>query len=180
MNTIVAVDKNYGIGRNGELLFSIPEDMRYFREMTFGKTVIMGRRTLQSLPEGKPLKNRRNIVFSRDRRMTVSGAQMVHSVSELASLLGEATDAFVIGGEAIYGELLNYCRRAYITMVDADGKADRFFPNVEQMKNWTLESASEWKEHDGLRYQFRVYLNGDVTPAEIYNACGYMTEYCRL
>ena len=166
MNIIVAVDKNYGIGLNGGLLFSIPEDMAYFRTMTRVKTVIMGRKTLESLPGGKPLKDRRNIVFSRDSAFAVPGVEKVSSVDELIALVGEEEDAFVMGGEAIYRILLPYCKRAYITMVDAEAKADRFFPNIEQIEGWALEDASEWKEYEGLRFQFRVYKRAIEAPRE--------------
>lgn len=157
MNIIVAVSKNYGIGKDGGLLFSIPEDMAFFRSTTSGNTVIMGRKTLESLPGGRPLKNRRNIVFSRNGDFSVEGAERVSSVEELQELINGDDNAFVIGGEAIYRALLPYCSRAYITMVDAQADADRFFPNIEQMEEWTLASASEWKEHEGIRFQFREY-----------------------
>lgn len=166
MNIIVAVDKNYGIGLNGGLLFNIPEDMAYFRTMTWGKTVIMGRKTLESLPGGKPLKDRRNIVFSRDPAFAALGVEKVSSVDELIALVGEDEDAFVMGGEAIYRILLPYCKRAYITMVDAEAEADRFFPNIEQIEGWALEDASEWKEYEGLRFQFRVYKRAIEAPRE--------------
>ncbi|MBQ4610187.1 MAG: dihydrofolate reductase [Clostridia bacterium] len=157
MNIIVAVDKNYGIGKDGGLLFSIPEDMAFFRSMTRGKTVIMGRKTLESLPGGRPLKGRRNIVFSRDPGFNAQGVERVSSVEELMAALGKEEDAFVIGGEAIYAALLPYCDRAYVTMVKAEAEADRFFPNIQEMADWTLADASQWKEHEGLPFQFREY-----------------------
>ena len=157
MNIIVAVDKNYGIGRDGGLLFSIPEDMAYFRSMTRGKTVIMGRKTLESLPGGRPLKGRRNIVFSRNTDFEREGVEKVSSVQELWDIIKEDNDAFVIGGEAIYCWMLPYCDKAFVTMVDAEADADRFFPRIEDMADWTLAHASEWKEHEGIRFQFREY-----------------------
>ena len=157
MNIIVAVDKNYGIGRDGGLLFSIPEDMAFFRSMTRGKTVIMGRKTLESLPGGRPLKDRRNIVFSRSLDFQREGVERVASVEELLSIIGDDEEAFVIGGEAIYREMLCCCDRAYVTMVDAEADADRFFPRIDKMEEWILADASEWKEHEGIRFQFREY-----------------------
>ncbi len=157
MNIIVAVDKNYGIGRDGGLLFSIPEDMAFFRSMTRGKTVIMGRKTLESLPGGKPLRGRRNIVFSRDTAFQAKGVERVSSINELLDIIMDDRDSFVIGGEAIYGMLLPICEKAYVTMVDAEAEADRFFPRIEDMADWTLAEASEWKEHEGIRFQFREY-----------------------
>lgn len=157
MNIIVAVDKNYGIGRDGGLLFSIPEDMAYFRSMTRGKTVIMGRKTLDSLPGGRPLKDRRNIVFSRSADFEREGVERVSSGEELLDIIKDEEDAFVIGGEAIYREMLPYCDKAYVTMVDAEAEADRFFPRMDDMADWILAQASEWKEHEGIRFQFREY-----------------------
>ena len=157
MNIIVAVDKNYGIGKDGGLLFSIPEDMAFFRSMTRGKTVIMGRKTLESLPGGKPLKGRRNIVFSRDPAFMAEGVERVSSINELLNAVEGDDDAFVIGGEAIYGMLLPICDKAYVTMVDAEAEADRYFPRIEHMEEWILAYASEWKEHEGISFQFREY-----------------------
>lgn len=170
MNIIVAVDKNYGIGRDGGLLFSIPEDMAYFRSMTRGKTVVMGRKTLESLPGGRPLKDRRNIVFSRNPAFAAEGVEKVSSVDALFDVINEDSDTFVIGGEAIYSALLPYCERAYVTMVDAEAEADRFFPRIHEMTDWTLADASEWKEYEGIKFQFREYRReekqAETQPAE--------------
>ena len=165
MNLIVAVDKNFGIGKDNDLIYHIPEDMKYFRSTTSGKTVIMGHKTLLSLPGGNPLKNRRNIVFSRNEELEIAGAEVVHSVKELKESLGADEDAFVIGGEALYSLLLDYCSTAYITMIDAEAEADRFFPNIDKMANWHLVSESEVKEHEGVTFTFRVYENISVKEA---------------
>lgn len=178
MNLIVAVSRNYGIGKDGRLLFSIPEDMRYFRDMTMGSTVVMGRATLESLPGGRPLKGRRNIVLSRDPMFRAEGVSVVNTLSQLAELL--EGDAFVIGGEAVYRLLLDYCQRAYVTAVEAEPPADRFFPNLDEAEGWELESRSEPKLYEGLEYRFKVYRNHAVKPACIYTPCGYMTEYRML
>ena len=114
MDIIVCIDKNNGIGKDGGLLFRIPEDMAYFRRMTVNKTVIMGRKTLESLPGGRPLKNRRNIVLTRNRDRVPDGADAVSSIDELKRAIG-SDKAFVIGGESIYAMLLDYCERAYVT-----------------------------------------------------------------
>lgn len=162
MNLIVATDRNFGIGKDGDLLYHIPEDMKYFRAMTSGKTVIMGHRTLLSLPGGNPLKNRRNIVFSRNENLQIDGAEVVHSVNELTEALCCGEEAFVIGGEALYRLLLDYCEKAYITMINARAEADRFFPDIDSMENWVLASESELKEHEGVTFTFRVYENQSV------------------
>jgi len=180
MNIIVAADKNNGIGRDGALLYRIPEDMAYFRAMTLGHTVIMGHNTLRSLPNGRPLKDRRNIVFSRDARLKIEGAEVVASISELAQRIDAGETAFAIGGERIYALLLDYCKTAYVTRVEAAREADSFFPDLDALKNWRLTSESEPKESGGVRFRFCVYENDAVKPAEIYNSCGYMTEYYKL
>lgn len=164
MKLIVAVDKNFGIGKDGDLLYHIPEDMKFFRSTTLGKTVIMGHKTLLSLPGGNPLKNRRNIVFSRSEALKIEGAEVVHSVGELIKKLGD-DDAFVIGGEALYSLLIDYCSVAYITMINAEAEADRFFPHIDKMENWRLVSESEEKEHEGVTFTFRMYENNRIKEA---------------
>ena len=123
MDIIVCIDKNNGIGKDGGLLFRIPEDMAYFRRMTVNKTVIMGRKTLESLPGGRPLENRRNIVLTRNRDRVPNGADAVSSIDELKRAIG-SDKAFVIGGESIYAMLLDYCERAYVTEVEDGSPAD--------------------------------------------------------
>ena len=120
MNLIVAVDKNWAIGKDNKLLVSIPDDMKFFRETTTGKVVVMGRKTLESFPNGKPLKNRVNIVLTRDPNYEVKDAIIVHSKEELDEELKKYNqdDIFVIGGESIYRMMLNDCKRAFVTYVD--------------------------------------------------------------
>ena len=161
MDIIVCIDKNNGIGKDGGLLFRIPEDMAYFRRMTVNKTVIMGRKTLESLPGGRPLENRRNIVLTRNKDSVPEGASAVSSIDELKRAIGN-DKAFVIGGESIYAMLLDYCERAYVTKVEADGNADRFFPDIRSMPNWRLAEQGEEREHDGLKYRFNVYKNHSI------------------
>ena len=161
MDIIVCIDKNNGIGKDGGLLFRIPEDMAYFRRMTVNKTVIMGRKTLESLPGGRPLENRRNIVLTRNKDSVPEGVDAVSSIDELKGAIGR-DKAFVIGGESIYAMLLDYCKRAYVTEVEADGNADRFFPDIRSMPNWRLAEQGEEREHDGLKYRFNVYKNHSI------------------
>ncbi|MCL2370704.1 MAG: dihydrofolate reductase [Firmicutes bacterium] len=161
MNTIVAVDEKWGIGCDGKLLYDIPEDMKFFREMTDGKVVVMGLTTLKSLPNSKPLKNRVNIVLSYDKdEVLVDPIIVCHSIEELLKEVKKykPEDVFVIGGQAIYRQLLDYCDTAYITKVKSTKKADTFFPDVDKLNNWTLESKSEEKEHNGLKYVFCKYV----------------------
>lgn len=139
MKLIVAVDKEWNIGNKGDLLFRLPLDMKFFRTQTTDKIVVMGRKTLESFPNGKPLKNRVNIVLSRDKSYAVEGARTVSDVDELQAELKQynSDDVYVIGGEAIYRLLLPLCDTAIITHVDAVAPtADKKFPAL---------SESEWK-----------------------------------
>jgi len=161
---IAAVDNNWGIGRGGELLFAIPEDMRRFRRLTENKVVIMGSATLKSLPGAKPLKNRVNIVLSRNPDFADyynKGAIVCASLEQVfAAVRGYDTDdVFVIGGEAVYAQLAEHCSRAYITRIDAVCEdADRYFPNIEA-GGWELVSRSPVTEHDGVRYAYEEWGN---------------------
>ena len=164
MNLIVAVDRNWGIGKDGKLLYTLPGDMRFFRETTKGKVVVMGRGTLNSMPGGRPLKDRTNIVLS-----TCAQGEGFLAVRSLPELLAQVKqypleDVFVIGGASLYQSLLNYCFAAYVTKVDAAADADRFFPDLDRMNDWTLISTSEPGEHEGIQYRFCQYENKSPEP----------------
>ena len=152
MNAIVAISENGGIGKDNRLLFRISADLKRFKELTSGHTVIMGRKTLQSLPGGRGLPNRRNIVITRDPGFTAERAEIVHSVDEALALAEE--DAFVIGGASIYQAMLPYCDKVYLTMVYADAEADVFFPSLD---GWQIIRRSEMQEENGLRFQYIDY-----------------------
>ena len=164
MNFIVAVDENWGIGRNNDLLFSIPEDMKYFKEHTLNKTVVLGDVTLMSLPHSKPLPKRKSIIMTLDDKFECEGCIICHSLYELKLALENenSKDVFVIGGAAIYTLLEPYCNYAYITKVNADGKAEKFIPNLDKMENWECVKTSEIKECGGLTFTFNEYKNHDV------------------
>ena len=167
MKTIVAVDKKWGIGKANDLLFSIPEDMKHFRETTKGKTVVMGLNTLLSFPGGKVLKNRiMNIVLSDVDLPYQDGLTVCRSLDELRSEIAkyDTDDVFIIGGGMMYNQFFDSCDTAYITYVDADGEATVFFPNLDTKENWTLESESEKIETNGYEISFRTYKNSDVKP----------------
>lgn len=159
MNCIAAADRNWGIGKDGKLLASIPGDMKYFRQMTSGKTVIMGRKTLESFPGGQPLKNRVNIVITSNKELEVPGANFVHSVEEALDLVKDTNpeDIFVIGGGSIYREMLPYCDKAYITRIDFSYDADTYFPNLETDPEWELETEGEEQTCFDLIYEFDVW-----------------------
>lgn len=160
MKAIVAVDKNWGIGKKNDLLFSLPADMAYFREKTLNKVVVMGSNTLKSFPNGKPLKNRTNIVLfpGGEKR---DDCTIVQSLDELREELKnyQADDVFIIGGAMFYKTMLPYCSEVLVTKVDADGGAEVFYENLDALPNWEMISASEEQETNGLKIRFTVYKN---------------------
>ena len=156
MYAIVAVDERWGIGRDNRLLFHLPADLKHFKALTSGHTVLMGRKTLQSLPGGRGLPGRRNLVLTSERTFTAENAQVVHSVEDAVRAAGE--DAWVIGGESVYRRFLPLCDRVYITKIFADGHADAFFPDLDADPQWQADSESEIMEEDGLKYQFVEYV----------------------
>ena len=159
MNLIVAVDKNWGIGYQNKLLNSIPEDMKYFRETTTGKVVVMGRKTLESFPNGLPLKNRTNIVLTHNPNYKVNGAIVVHSLDELHEELKKynSEDVYVIGGEKIYEQLLDECDVAHITKIDYAYDADAYFPNLDEKPEWEITADSDEQTYFDLEFYFYKY-----------------------
>ncbi len=176
MDLIVAVDSNWGIGRNDRLLFRIREDHLRFRDMTVGKTVVLGRKTQQTFPGGRPLKNRTNIILTRnpDFEVAQGDAIVCHDLQALFKLLRSTGtgDVYVIGGESIYRQLLPYCERAHVTKIDYSTRADCFFPNLDASPDWVLEdetthqtSEAEVIDHEGLvslTYTYCTYRHDQV------------------
>ncbi len=171
MNVIVNVDKNWAIGCKGQLLFPISQDLKRFKTLTIGKVVIMGRKTLESLPGGKPLKGRKNIVLSSALSITkeeseATGLYACKSIEELLTLLKSedfagfcADDFFVIGGENIYKQLLPYCSKAFVTKVAAAAaEADAFFTNLENLPDWKIENQSEVFYQEETPFTFVDYV----------------------
>lgn len=159
MRLILAADEKWGIGKDGGLLCHLSGDLKYFKERTLGKTVIMGRVTLESLPGGKPLPERRNIVLTKNEDYYVEGAETVSSEEELwSTLTGTAPeDVMVIGGEQIYKALLPFCDICYITKIYDDFGADRFFVNLDEDPDFQKRQLSDVMEENGIRYQFFEY-----------------------
>ena len=159
MNLIVNVDSNWAIGYRGKLLVSIPEDMKFFRSETTGKVVVLGRKTLDTFPGGQPLKNRTNIILTRNPNYQVKGAIICHSVEEVLEELKKYNDEdiFVIGGESIYRQLLPYCKTAYITKIDHAYQADTFFPDLDQDPQWQMTKISDEQTYFDLEYVFTIY-----------------------
>lgn len=160
MNMVAAVDRHWGIGKNGRLLVSIPEDQRLFREETLGKTVIMGRKTLESLPGGKPLYGRTTIVLSRDPEYEIKGARCVSSVEEALRAVQEcrSEEVFVAGGEEIYRAFLPYCDIAHVTYIDYIYEADAFFPDLDKDPEWIMDMETEETTYFDICYSFRRYV----------------------
>ena len=159
MNLIAAVDENWAIGKNNQLLVRIPADQKFFREMTTGKVVVMGRKTLESFPNGQPLKNRTNIVLTHNKDYAVKDAVVVHSMDELHEELKkyDSDDVFVTGGEKIYEQLLDECDVAHITKIDFAYDADAYFPNLDQNPDWEITGDSEEQTYFDLEYYFYRY-----------------------
>lgn len=159
MNAIAAVDANWAIGNKNRLLTSIPADMKFFREKTMGHVVVMGRKNLESFPNGLPLKNRVNIVLTANRSYKVKDAIIVHTKEELLEELKkyDSNELYVIGGGSIYEMLIPYCDTAYITKIDHAYAADTYFPNLDQMDDWEMTEVSEEQTCFDLEYVFAKY-----------------------
>ncbi len=159
MNIIVAVDKNWAIGHQNRLLTSIPEDMKFFRRETGGKVVVMGRKTLESFPGGLPLKNRTNLVLTRNPSFRAKGAVVLHSLEETLEELKKypPEDVYIIGGDSIYEQFLPYCEVAHVTRIDHAYEADAWFPNLEEKEEWVLTGEGEEKTYFDLEFRFCRY-----------------------
>lgn len=159
MNQIVAVDRKWAIGKEGGLLVSIPEDMKFFRTMTKGKTVVMGRKTLESFPGGKPLKGRRNIVLTRQDSADLRGAERASSVEEALLMVKDEDpdNVFVIGGSTIYEAFLPFCEKCYVTRIDHEFEADTWYPDLDVSPDWETADESEEKFWDGIKFRFVTY-----------------------
>ena len=159
MKAILSADKNWGIGYQNRLLVSIPSDMKFFRQTTTGKVVVMGRKTLESFPNGMPLKNRTNIVLTGNKGYHVKDAVIVHSKEKLLEELKkyDTDDVYVIGGESIYRMLLPYCSTVYVTKIDQAFQADTFFPNLDEMDEWVMTEEGEEQTCFDLEFAFTKY-----------------------
>ncbi len=169
MNIIVAADKKNGIGYQGKLLVTIPFDQQLFRKETIGKVVIMGRKTLESLPGGRVLEGRTNIVLTHNQDYTCKGAIICHSVDEVLEQIKQyrSEDVYVIGGESIYRKFLPYADRIHLTRIDYVYEADTFFPEISS-EEWTLTDVSDEQTYFDLVYDFRCYerKHKSMTPDE--------------
>ena len=164
MIAIACIDKNNGIGKDGKLLISIPEDIKFFRETTKNSVVIMGRKTLFSLKDKAPLKNRINVVFTNNDNLKEEYASFeniifVKSKNELHKILVNYKDknVYLIGGAKLYSDLIDECDKAYITKLDKSFDADVYFPSLEE-KGFRIEHISETYNYDDINYNFITYI----------------------
>ncbi len=159
MNLIVAVDKNWAIGYKNKLLISIPEDMRFFRDETMNKVVVMGKNTLESFPGGRPLKNRTNIVIALEKNYQVEGAIVVNSIEEALDKVKEykTEDVYVIGGASIYEQMLDYCDVAHVTKINYAYQADTYFPDLDKKEDWMVTKTSDERTYYDIEYNFYQY-----------------------
>lgn len=163
MRAILHADKNWGIGKSNGLMFKIPADMKFFKETTTGNVVVMGSNTLKSFPNGKPLKDRFNIVLYPDGEER-EDCKIVRSVEELFAEIKKypPEKVFVVGGQMMYKTLLDYCTEVLVTKVDAAGDADAFFENLDENKNFKLVYESEPEITNGYTIKFTTYKNLNV------------------
>ena len=163
MNIIVAVDDNWGIGKNNSLLFRLPQDLAHFKQITTGNIVVMGSTTLKSLPKARPLPDRINIVLWPDGE-DVDGAIVVRSLEELFEKLGkfQTDNIFIIGGAMLYKTMLPYCQKAYVTKVFANGEATLHFENLDINPDWTIDSREDTVEDNGYTIQYYIYKNNNI------------------
>lgn len=160
ISAIVAVDENFGIGFNGDLLEHIPEDLKHFKELTSGHNVVMGRKTWDSLPK-KPLPNRHNLVITKDPSIyELTNEVWFYTLRQIEVLMlkNKNVNYFVIGGGQIYEKLLPICDKVYLTKIMVSHEnVDTYFPNIELMDNWKCIEQSEIKQYNDISYQFKTY-----------------------
>lgn len=156
MEAIVAVYSDWGIGSNGTQPVVLKADRVHFRQLTEGAAVIVGRKTLEDFPGGKPLKNRHNIVVSR-QDILIDGAQVVHSTEDALEAASEHPRCLVIGGASVYKQFYPHLDAVHITKIDLAPHSDSFFPNLDEAEDWECQGQSPWQEENGLRYCFCTY-----------------------
>ena len=156
MDAVVAVYSDWGIGASGTQPVVLKADRAHFRQLTDGAAVIVGRKTLEDFPGGKPLKNRHNIVVTR-QNIEVDGAQVAHNVQEGLALAANYDRSFVIGGASVFNEYFPHLSRVFVTFLDVAPHSDVFFPNLDDAPDWTQSEAGEWQQEDGVRFRFCTY-----------------------
>ena len=160
MNLIAAVDRNWAIGKGGDQLVYLRTDLRRFQALTTGHAVILGRKTLSTFPGGRPLKDRRHLVLSRDPDFRPEGAEVLPTLEALLS--AAPADAFVIGGGSVYAALLDFCDTAYITKLDAAWPADTWLPDLDALPEWQVAEEGEELEENGVRFRYVTYRREEM------------------
>lgn len=158
-NMIVAADNRWAIGNKNRLLVSIPNDMKHFREETTGKVIVLGRKTLETFPQGLPLQNRENIILSGNPAFKVRGATVVNSLEQLLKTLENypPEDVYIVGGESVYRQLMPYCDTVHVTKIDHVYEADAYFPDLDADKEWILAEDSDELTYFDISYNFLRY-----------------------
>ncbi len=161
MNMIVAVDSNFAIGYQGKLLVKIPLDQQFFRDMTKGKVIVYGRKTLETFPNRVPLVGRVNIILSKNKDYSVRGALCMHSLDETLEYLKQynSEDVFIVGGESIYRQFLPYCDTIHLTKIDYEYKADAYFPDLRRMPEWSITEESDEQTYFDIEYYFQKFVH---------------------
>ena len=154
LTAIVMVDKNWGIGKDGDQLIYIPADLKRFKQLTTARPVIYGRKTMNTFPKGRPLPGRRNMILSNALKY-VEGAEVFHSIEDLLAAVSD--NAFIIGGESVYKQFFPYMDTVMATKVEIDLPADRFFPNLDQDSNWKIYEQSKQLEYNGTQFRYVTY-----------------------
>ena len=157
MIAIVAVDKNWGIGKDGEQIVYIPGDLKRFKEFTTGNTIILGRKTMYTFPGSKPLKNRRNLILSLNPDFKVEGGEVYPDLDSLMANVTDPDNTYVVGGAMVYNTMIGQCDRAYVTKIDGEYPADCWFPNLDEDPNWEIEWEGEELDHEGVKYRYVNY-----------------------
>ena len=163
MDLIVAVDNNWAIGNKGNLLVSIPEDHKFFRQVTMGNVIVLGRKTLAGFPNGLPLAGRDNIILSANPDFRVKDGTVVNSKEQLFEVLKRYRDRqiFVVGGGMVYEMLLPYCKYAHVTKIDYNYEADTYFPNLDKLPDWRVIGDSEEHTYFSLEFYYYKYENSN-------------------
>lgn len=156
VNLIAIVDSTGGIGRAGQQIIYIPDDLRHFKQLTHGHTIVVGHKTLTTFPHGQPLPGRRNIIVSHNKNLVIPNSEIVHDVDSLLAVVDK--DTFVVGGAEVYRQLLPYCNTAYLTQIFADLRADTFLPGYQDIRQtWKLQKVSNPLSYDNLSFQYQTW-----------------------
>ena len=169
MEAIVAVFSDWGIGCDGTQQVVLKADRRHFRELTAGAAVLVGRRTLGDFPGGRPLKDRPNLVLSR-QNLEIPGAVVVHSPEEAAALSAQYERCLVIGGASVYRQMMPWTDVVHITKIRLAPPSDSFFPNLDESPEWTCQEAGPWLEEDGISYCFCTYVRSKKKEASVHGS----------